>query len=106
MTTLLLVVALVLGGATHNAAQAAPAASDAKPRADDAPAPADRDEPAEPEEWVAEYVEYRCLPELGHITISDGVVRGRRSVEYLRTRGKELAARGIFHCTDDTRRRS
>ena len=62
--------------------------------------------PAPPtEEWVAEYIEYRCIPQLGHITISDGIVRGRRSVEYLRAHEKELAARGIFPCTDEERRR-
>jgi hypothetical protein len=68
------------------------------------PPPATQPLPAE--EWVAEYVEYRCLPELGHITISDGIVRGRKPVEYLRSHGKELAARGIFPCTDEQRRRS
>jgi hypothetical protein len=60
----------------------------------------------EPEEWAAEYVEYRCMPELGHITISDGMVRGRKPVEYLRSHGKELAARGIFPCTDKQKRRT
>jgi hypothetical protein len=70
--------------------------------APEAPAePAPKDE--EPEEWVAEYVEYRCMPELGHITISDGVVRGKKPVEYLRSHGKELAARGIFPCTGKRR---
>lgn len=63
-------------------------------------------EEAKPQAAVAEYVEYRCVPELGHITISDGIVRGRKPVEYLRTHAKELAARGIFPCTDAQRRRS
>lgn len=63
-------------------------------------------QPEAPQEWVAEYVEYRCMPDLGHITVSDGIVRGRKPVEYLRGHGKELAARGIFPCTDTARRRS
>jgi hypothetical protein len=71
--------------------------------------PADPPPAAHPpgaEDTVAEYVEYRCMPELGHITISDGIVRGRKPVQYLRSHGKELAARGIFPCTDEQVRRS
>lgn len=63
-------------------------------------------QPAAPGEEIAEYIEYRCMPELGHITISDGIVRGRKPVEYLRSHGKELAARGIFPCIDEQRRRT
>ena len=77
------------------------------------PAPSPPPTPPVPETWpsraddmVAEYVEYRCVPELGHITISDGIVRGRKPVQYLRSHAKELAARGIFPCTDERRRRS
>ncbi len=55
---------------------------------------------------MAEYVEYRCLPELGHITIFDGIVRGRRPVQYLRSHEKALAERGIFPCTDELRPRT
>jgi hypothetical protein len=78
-----------------------------KPPANHSPLPPPATTQSAPaEEWVAEYVEYRCVPELGHITISDGIVRGRRAVEYLRSHGKELAARGIFPCTDEQRRRS
>jgi hypothetical protein len=80
-----------------------PAAKPADPPAEPAPDAAPQEQP---EEWAAEYVEYRCMPELGHITISDGVVRGRKPVEYLRSHGKELSARGIFPCTDKQRRRS
>ena len=57
-------------------------------------------------EWAAEFVEYRALPELGQITISDGVVRGRKPVEYMRSNANKLAARGIFGCTDRDRRRT
>ena len=70
------------------------------------PPPHEAPQPEAPREWVAEYVEYRCMPELGHITVSDGIVRGRKPVEYLRSHGRELAARGIFPCTDTARRRS
>ena len=63
-------------------------------------------QPSAPGDEVAEYIEYRCMPELGHITISDGVVRGRKPVEYLRSHGTELAVRGIFPCTDAQRRRT
>ena len=98
MTTLLLA-ALLLAAPLDTS----PAANATQPQ--DAPDPsAPRNE--QPEEWVAEYVEYRCMPELGHITISDGIVRGRKPVEYLRGHGGELAARGIFACTDSSRRRN
>ena len=103
MTTLLLLAALLIGFAPD---AAAPPANGARPPAADAPAPDPPDAPPAAEEWIAEYVEYRCQPDLGHITVSDGVVRGRRSVEYLRSHTKELAARGIFPCTDEQRRRS
>ena len=73
-----------------------------------APPPATSPPATQPsdDETVAEYVEYRSMPELGHITISDGVVRGRKPVQYLRSHGKDLAARGIFPCTDEQRRRT
>lgn len=58
------------------------------------------------DESVGEFIEYRSLPELGQITVSDGVVRGRRPVGHLRSHGKELAARGIFPCVDRKQRRS
>ena len=106
MTTLL-ISALLLLAAPHK-----PSDSNKAPKPADPPAVAKPEEPArpeegaEPEEWAAEYVEYRCMPELGHITVSDGVVRGKKPVEYLRSHGKELAARGIFPCTDEQKRRS
>lgn len=104
MTTLLL--AALLLSAPMDARSIANAA---KPQvaspADPAPQPAPA-EPDPPREWVAEYVEYRSMPELGHITISDGIVRGRKPVEHLRSHGKELAARGIFPCADAERRRT
>jgi hypothetical protein len=100
MTTLLaLWLALAAPGA---APSAAPSRRPAAPPA--------ADPPAAPQptagEWAAEFVEYRALPELGQITISDGVVRGRKPVEYLRSHATKLAARGIFGCTDRDRRRS
>lgn len=55
---------------------------------------------------TAEYIEYRALPELGQITVSDGVVRGAKATAHLRSHAKELAGRGIFPCTDETRRRT
>ena len=94
MTNLLLAALLVFAAAPNQSSRPQPKPDPAKPDAD------------QPEEWVAEYVEYRCMPELGHITIADGVVRGRKPVEYLRSHAKELAARGIFPCTDRRRRRS
>ena len=96
MTTLLLMVLLLAAPFVISPEKAA------KPQA----APDERQQSEQPEEWVAEYVEYRCLPELGQITISDGIVRGRKPVEYLRSHGKELAARGIFPCADRARRRT
>jgi hypothetical protein len=92
MITLLLAALLMLAAPSH------------KPESPPPPEPPPPTQPSE--ETVAEYVEYRCQPELGHITISDGVVRGRNPVKYLRSHGKELAARGIFACTDEQRRRS
>lgn len=91
MTTLLLIAMLLAAQSTKRPTPATPP---------------DATQPAAPGGEVAEYIEYRCMPELGHITISDGVVRGRKPVEYLRSRGKELAARGIFPCTDEVRRRT
>jgi len=99
MITLLLA-ALLLAAPHKPSDTPRPAEPPAEAPADPAP---DEDQP---EEWVAEYVEYRCMPELGHITISDGVVRGKKPVEYLRSHEKELAARGIFPCTDKQRRRT
>jgi hypothetical protein len=63
------------------------------------------DDPADPPEEPsdppsAEYIEYRNLPELGQITISDGVVRGAKAVARLEARAAQLAKRGIFGCTD------
>ena len=93
MTTLLLA-ALLLAAPSHKAAPSP------------TPPPPPATQPSQGEDTVAEYVEYRCVPELGHITVSDGIVRGRKPVQYLRSHGKELAARGIFPCTDERRRRS
>jgi len=97
MITLLLA-ALLLAAPHKPSDPPKPAEPPARAPADPAP---DEDQP---EEWVAEYVEYRCMPELGHITISDGVVRGKKPVEYLRSHEKELAARGIFPCAGKRRR--
>jgi hypothetical protein len=94
MITLLLA-ALLLAAPSHKPA----------PSPTPAPPPA-ATQPSQAEETVAEYVEYRCVPDLGHITISDGIVRGRKPVQYLRSHVKELSARGIFPCTDEQRRRS
>src|SRR5687767_6019736 len=51
-------------------------------------------------EWVAEYVEYRFLPDLGQISVADGVVRGERAVARLRKNSRAMAERGVFACTD------
>ena len=48
----------------------------------------------------AEFVEYRFSPELGQITISDGVVRGRRAVASVKAKAKDLAKRGVFVSAD------
>jgi len=116
--TLILFLALLLAAphkqasppAAPQPAQPAPPKTDPKPekkpKADapaDAPADGDADEP---EEWAAEYIEYRSMPELGTISVADGMVRGRKPVEYLRSHVKELAARNIFPCTDEKRRRT
>ena len=63
-------------------------------------------EPAKPEETAAEYVEYRCLPELGQITIADGVVRGRKSVARVKAHVRDLAKRGFYPCVDRGRAHS
>src|SRR5215212_7803368 len=47
---------------------------------------------ADAEEHEAEYIEYRSSPELGHITIANGSVRG-----------EARAKKGIFPCTDEKR---
>lgn len=100
ITTLLaLLLALAAPGVVIGAA---PAALPTRPPAADSPAAS---QPTAGE-WAAEFVEYRALPELGQITISDGVVRGRKPVEYLRSHANKLAARGIFGCTDRERRRT
>jgi hypothetical protein len=67
---------------------------------------APKDQPEEPghkSESSAEYVEYRSLPELGQITISDGVARGKRTVASVKTKVRELAHRGIYPCVDRKR---
>jgi hypothetical protein len=65
--------------------------------ADDPPPAAPQEEPEPPS---AEFIEYRSLPELGQITITDGVVRGAKAVARLEDRAAHLAKRGIFACTD------
>jgi hypothetical protein len=50
---------------------------------------------------TAQYIEYKCVPELGQINITDCSVRGEKSVKYLQDHAKDLAARGIYPCTDD-----
>ena len=69
-------------------------------RVADVPPPAAPQEESEPSS--AEFIEYRSLPELGQITITDGVVRGAKSVARLEGRAAQLAKHGIFACTDDT----
>ena len=100
MTTLLLAALLLVAPPNP------PVSSKVRPNAPKAQAAspdcAARDD--QPQDWIAEYVEYRCLPDLGLITVSDGVVRGRKPVEHLRANSKALAARGIFGCTDAARR--
>jgi len=69
------------------------------------PAPPDQRPKAQvgAEEHEAEYIEYRSSPELGHITISNGSVRGEARVKHLSGRADELAKKGIFPCTDEKR---
>ena len=71
------------------------------------PAPPDRRPQAEAgaEEHEAEYIEYRASAELGHITISNGAVRGEARVKHLRGQADELAKKGIFPCADEKRPR-
>lgn len=95
MTSLLLLLAL-LAAAPLTKPPAAPAEPPAQP-------PASK---PSTDDTAAEYVEYRSIPELGLISVSDGVVRGRKPVAYLRSHVRELATRGIFPCTDEKRRRS
>ena len=83
--------ALVFGVAALSLAGAAAAVA-----RDDDDNPPGRETP----ETFAEYVEYRCLPELGQITISDGIVRGRRTVASVKAKAKELSRRGVFPCVD------
>jgi hypothetical protein len=73
-------------------------------RAADDPQPAE-EPPAVPDEAPeppsAEYIEYRILPELGQITVADGVVRGAKSVARLQDHAAKFAKQGIFACTDE-----
>ena len=52
------------------------------------------------DETLADYVEYRSIPELSQIQISTGVVRGRAAVERMRKRCDEFASRGIYPCVE------
>lgn len=56
---------------------------------------------AEEKQPAAEYIEYRSLPDLGTITISNGLVRGRKAVAFLTSHATQLSRVGIFSCTDD-----
>jgi len=58
---------------------------------------------ADEEPPAAEYIEYRALPELGQVSISDGIVRGAKSVERVKARAAELAKRGVFACVDENK---
>jgi hypothetical protein len=71
------------------------------------PAPPQRGPQAEvaAEEHEAEYIEYRSSADLGHITISNGSVRGEARVKHLAAHADELAKKGIFPCTDVKRPR-
>jgi hypothetical protein len=55
------------------------------------------------EEHEAEYIEYRASADLGHITISNGSVRGEARVKHLAAHADDLAKKGIFPCTDEKR---
>jgi len=66
-----------------------------------AAAPAEDPKKEDEEIPTAEYVEYRHLPELGQITISDGEVRGAKSVARVQAHSRELAKKGIFPCVDE-----
>jgi hypothetical protein len=49
---------------------------------------------------LADYVEYRSIPELSQIQISTGVVRGKAAVERMKNRCDEFTKRGIYPCLD------
>ena len=82
----------------------------ARPPQDKAPEsprkPDKSEKPDKPEDEAAEYVEYRYLPELGQITVADGVVRGPKSVASVKSHLRELAHKGIYPCVDRQRRHS
>jgi hypothetical protein len=97
------------------AAPATPAAASTAdrreaPKADPKNGPKDKDStqppttaPAEPEK-DGEFIEYRYLPELGQIIFTDNSVRGAKHVAYLKDHADELAKKGIYACSDETRR--
>ncbi len=60
----------------------------------------DKDTPQD----TAQYIEYRALPELGQIQISNGAVRGITATKRLTDRPGEYAKRGVFACVDKTKR--
>ena len=59
------------------------------------------DEPDGDEVPTAEYVEYRCVADLGQLTIADGEVRGEKSVARLKARAALLERKGVFACVDE-----
>jgi hypothetical protein len=91
-TSLALVFALVLASCAH--VRAAGKGASTKPAPDDANAAAGDDD------TVADYVEYRSIPELSQIQISTGIVRGKSAVERLKKGCEEFAKRGIYPCVD------
>ena len=59
------------------------------------------DDPEEDDTPTAEFVEYRCLTDLGQISIMDGVVRGEKSVARLEAKAPALERKGVFACVDE-----
>lgn len=80
---------------------------DAKNAPKDAPKAPPSTAPATPEaapEKDGEFIEYRYLPELGQIIFTDNSVRGAKRVAYLKDHADELAKKGIYACSDESKR--
>lgn len=69
----------------------------------DAPKKSPTTAPAAPAK-DGEFIEYRYLPEVGQILFTDNSVRGAKRVEYLKQHADELAKKGIYACSDESRR--
>jgi hypothetical protein len=72
-----------------------PRTREAPDRASTQPSDNDDDQDA-----IADYVEYRSVPELSQVQISTGIVRGKSAVERMKQRCDEFTKRGIYPCVD------